>query len=115
MVSLMHGFSLLLKKNIIISLAVGPILQALVPQAYFSALYCHGELPNSLVLHTFAQISNFAFEYSPSEFSSIYQRRRITYVEKYLQEQALKVLLEMQRNVHERQEENTSLVLFACD
>lgn len=67
------------------SLAMGPILQALVPQAYFSLLYCHGELPNSLVLHTFAQISNSVFEYSPSEFNSIYQRRRITHVEKYLQ------------------------------
>lgn len=33
MVSLMRGFSSLLKKNIIMSLAMGPILQALVPQA----------------------------------------------------------------------------------
>lgn len=40
------------------SLAVGPILQALVPQAYFSLLYCHEDLPNSLDLHVFTQISN---------------------------------------------------------
>lgn len=56
------------------SLAMGPILQAIVPQAYFSLLHCHGELPNSPVLHAFAQISNFAFESSPGEFNSIYQK-----------------------------------------
>lgn len=74
MVSLMRGLSSILKKNIIMSLAIGPVLQAFVPQAYFSLLYCHRELPRSPLLLAFAQISNFAFESSPSEFNSIYQR-----------------------------------------
>lgn len=95
------------------SLAMGPILQALVPQAYFSLLYCHGELPNSPILHAFAQISNFTFESSPSEFNSIYQRNWITHVEKYLQEWVLKMLLETQRHIQRKTGgKYCSLVLF---